>query len=339
MEGYVNAIHIASMPRKSPRSHAFGGTGRQHDSSEFLMYLVGVLHDEMNKNRDKPDYLEQTMSIVKSETRDLSQKEKDDYYNKATDLMDTRDAIRQEWRRKLAGDDSEFSNLFHGMEVQLIRCTREDCGYLKKSWREFSVLQMLFPPKFTMRGSKHPSVSLSDVLKYSFNVETPDPLGEYKCTNCKTANTCVQDRAVTYLPDYLILEFSRFAANQYEPGKTQNQSFSAEKIRTQITFAENINLKQIFIPVDSPSSLPGDDDAVRGCVEPFIYDCYGIIMHLGSGIQSGHYYALTRNLDMPGTPQGKWHEFNDELVREQPFSFSQMHDKHVTHIFLKRRKN
>ena len=306
------------------------------------MYLIMVLHDEMNRKRNMPDYQEQMMNIYNTQTSHLSQKEKDDFYDKSTDLLDTRDAIRQEWRRKLAGDDSEFSNLFHGMEAQLIRCTRPDCSYVKKNWREFSVLQMLFPPKYTKPGNKFPSVNLTDIFRHMFNLESPDPLADYKCVNCKSPD-CVQDRAVTYLPDYLILEFSRFQANQVEPERDAGgkiiQQFEASKIKTQINFTEKMDLKPIFIPVDSPSSRPGDTPDVRGCVEPFIYDCYGIIMHKGNTIQSGHYVAMTRNLDMPGQRQSRWHRFNDQHVEVCDFSWSHQPNTQVTHIFLKRRKS
>ena len=302
------------------------------------MYLIVVLHDEMNKKRNKPDYLEQMMNIFNEKTAHLSQEEKDNFYDQTTDLLDTRDAIRQEWQRKLAADDSELSNFFFGMDAQLIKCTRPDCGYVKKNWREFSVLQLQFPPKYTVPGSRYPSVNLTDIFRHMFNLETPDPLGDYKCVKCKTANVCVQDRAVTYLPDYLVLEFGRFQASQYEPGRDPDQQFQAYKIKTQITFSQKIDLKPIFIPVGSPSSRPGDREDVRGCVEPFIYDCYGIIMHRGATIQSGHYIAMTRNLDMPGQPQSRWHQFNDQTVTPMDFSLSQRPDTHVTHIFMKRRK-
>lgn len=336
---------MASMPRKSPKSQAFGGTGRQHDSSEFLMYLITVLHDEMNKKRNKPDYLQQLMDIYKAQTDHLSEKEKDRFHDKSTDMLDTRDAIRQEWRRKLAGDDSVFSNLFHGMDAQLIKCTKNDCRYVKKNWREFSVLQMQFPPKYTEIGTRFPSINLTEIFRHMFNLENPDPLTGYKCVNCNRENTCVQDRAVTYLPDYLILEFSRFQANQYEPERDQagnfidEDAFQAHKIKTRIKFSEKVDLKPIFIPVDSPPSRPGDKDDVRGCVEPFIYDCYGIIIHKGQTVQSGHYIAFTRNLDMPGQSQSRWHQFNDQTVTPADFQDTQRPDTHVTHIFMKRRRN
>ncbi len=309
------------------------------------MFLIDVLHDETNKKRDKPDYQQQLKNIEKSQTEHLpTQKEKDNFHDRSLDLLDNRIAIRQEWRRKLAGDDSAFSNLFHGMESVLIKCTKPDCRYVKKVFTGFSILQVNFPSKYTKIGKEFPSVSLTDIFRHEFNLQDLqklDKLPDYKCVNCKAPNTCVKDRVVTYLPDYLILEFPRFQTNQSDVDSFGNppREFESNKIKTRITFSEKIDLKPIFIPVESPPSLPGDNDEVRGCIEPFIYDCYGIIIHKGSTIQSGHYIAYTRNLDMPGQSQSRWHQFNDQTVTPIDFAESQKPDTHVTNIFLKRRKN
>ena len=58
--------------------------------------------------------------------------------------------------------------------------------------------------------------------------------------------------------------------------------------------------------VDYPFDLDLSEFAVEA--EKRIYDLVGVVKHIGSTIGSGHYIAFCK-LD------GKWHEFNDKIVR------------------------
>lgn len=239
-------------------------------------------------------------------------------------------AVRQEWRKNLAGSDSEVSRFFQGMEATITECG--NCGFEKKNFAEFTALKVDFPQKYTERGVHIEKVSLTEMLDESFNKPGND-MEDVLCASCEKRANAQQKRAITYMPDYLILDFPRFRDDgDKEYGK----------IRTRIDFTESLNLDKIFISVPSPPARPDDTPADRGHVGPFQYDVYAVIMHIGKQIQSGHYFALARSIDKPGHPSSRWHEFNDKIATPAEFAECQTKRKNtyatVTNIFLKRRQ-
>ena len=45
---------------------------------------------------------------------------------------------------------------------------------------------------------------------------------------------------------------------------------------------------------------------------PIDYELYGMVVHMGSSLHSGHYISLVK------APNGQWNEISDSMVRERP---------------------
>lgn len=322
------------MPRKSPKNQAFGGTARQHDASEFLTYLMGVLDDELNNKRDKPDYQAQLRALLPSH---LTEKEKDDWdTGEHTSFLNTQVAMRQEWQRQLNGDNSEIFKVFHGQEAWMMRCTKPDCGFVRKRFRPFPCIQLNFPYDYITGKASSTSISMMTMFRTELNTVGGHIIEGHICYKCKRESTCIQDRAITYMPEHLIVEFLRFGV-QFDPADVPpGTEAQTDKLTTQVQFPETIDLGPLFIPLDPPPS--GGIKMEHGQTAPFIYDCYAVNMHRGRDLQSGHYVAMTRSLDKPNLEASKWHRFNDQVVTETLFEECQRPGTTVTQIFLKRRK-
>ena len=323
------------MPRKSPKNQAFGGSARQHDAGEFLQYILEVLHDELNSKRNLPDYGAQLRTdLLKRYPHLVGAPEKtiSDYPDsEPTSHLNTQVAIHQEWRRQLSADDSEISNLFHGQGAWITRCSMKDCGFALKRFRHFPVLQLNFPDKY-ISGELTTPLSLTELIRWQINLDPANAslVEGYKCQNCKRENVCYQERAITYFPDYLIIEFQRFSGYDTE-GK------GSAKLTAQVKFTEKIDLTSAFIPMGDPPQ--GGIKLDRGQVGPFHYDCYAVVMHHGDSLQYGHYTSITRSLDKRGHTSSIWHRFNDTFIDQTNFAECQKRNTTVTHVFLKRIQN
>jgi ubiquitin carboxyl-terminal hydrolase 8 len=323
------------MPRKSPKNQAFGGSARQHDAAEFLLYILDVLHDELNFKRNQPDYgaqlrtdlLERYPHLVGAPEKEISEYPD----SEPTSHLNTQVAINQEWQRQLSADDSEISRLFHGQSAWITRCSMKDCGFALKRFRHFPVLQLNFPDKYTSRELFAP-LSLMELIRWQINLDPRNAsiVEDYKCQKCKRDKVCYQERAITYMPDYLIIEFQRFSGYDTE-------GLGSAKLTAQVKFTESIDLTPAFIPMGDPP--PGGINLDRGQIGPFHYDCYAVVMHHGDTLQDGHYTAITRSLDKRGHLSSIWHRFNDTYIDRTTFAECQKPKTTVTHVFMKRMQN
>lgn len=318
------------MPRRSPKADAFGGPGRQHDASDFLIYFIDVLHDEMNFKRDLPDYQAQLVIDLVRRHPELVGKTKNDISNfpddEPTSYLNTQTAIVQEWGRFLDGENSKISTIFRGLDTWITHCPT--CGFALKRFSPYTVLQINFPDKYTTRAGYAP-LTLMDMIRWQFNADPKNcqKMEGYKCQRCKTKDLCYQDRAISYFSDYLILEFQRFL--QVDGG------LESAKITAQVKFSETIDLTSAFIRFDEPT--PDGIKLYGGQIGPFIYDCYAVVLHHGDTLKQGHYTAIARSLDKSNHASGTWHRFNDTHVEPTNFQVTQADKATVTQVFMKRR--
>lgn len=299
------------MPRKTLKSQAFGGTALQHDAGEFITFIMDVLHDELNFNRDKPDYQKQ-LGLMTEQEQD------------ARNTINVQLAIHQEWQRYLAGDNSLISHLCHGQRVYVLECSH--CRKSTKQWQNFQMLLANFPEKYSVPGAPR-SIGLVDLLRTSYTRTATELIEESKCDGCNMVGTRRSSLWVSRFPDYLIIECVRF----------WNRHDVMGKVSTHVTFPDMLDLTEFFIPITGDA--PGDLKVLPEQKGPFIYDCYGVTQHFGSSLQGGHWIANARSLDKANTSNARqWHEFNDSTVKKSRFEATQGPSSHATHIFLKRRR-
>lgn len=289
MQDYVNRVHSGRVTDQRIRALAYGGNGRQHDSAEFLNFLLEILDDELNPRRNLPE-------PKTDDPRYESQINKRPF-NEAADIA---------WNYLTAREQSPITKKLKGMIGHVSICP--GCKFESKTFELFTYLNLTIPDD--RRG-----YTITNIIRENFGKE--ETISDYTCDNCKEKHNIIRKDILCYLPDYLIIELNRYNSSQI-------------KLHNPITFPE----RGLELPATacSPSSSL-DNKRRKG---PFVYDTYGVTMHVGDSIGKGHYYTVARSLDKPmvnGSP-GKWHEFND--VRVEPREFSATQGRLATILFLKR---
>ena len=96
--------------------------GQQHDSQEFLMYLLDILHEDLNKVRKKP-FIENK--------------------NTMNEIKEDKVISKYEWNNFLRRNQSLIVDLFYGQFKSEILCPDMDkCGFVSKKFDVFTCLSL-----------------------------------------------------------------------------------------------------------------------------------------------------------------------------------------------------
>lgn len=265
---------------------------RQQDAKEFFDFLVDCLHEDLNiawqRTPLKPLTAEQEM-----------QREK----YKITD------AAPIEWSRYEHRDRSFVSSLFAGQHASRLKCLT--CRNTSTTYEAFYSISIEIPRSGT--GDIH------RCLESYTQEERLAPDERWKCPYCKCERDATKQIILTRLPQFLVIHFKRFSAGRSDGGGTR-------KVHTPIDFPlHNLNMDRYVLSPPTPqtngtqtngelSTSSGPDPST---LPPFSYDCYGVLRHLGSSGDGGHYISLVKD-----QARGCWRKFDDE--RHYDFDPSQL---------------
>jgi ubiquitin C-terminal hydrolase len=121
-----------------------------------------------------------------------------------------------------------------------------------------------------------------------------DGAERYKCERCSTLSAANKRISVAQAPQVLLLHLKRFKANGW--GKNYSH----------IGFNTTLNLEPYMTP--PPAADEPATPAAAGRAASAKYNLFGVVVHSGYGMHSGHYFAYVRD----GT--GKWYCCDDSLV-------------------------
>lgn len=258
---------------------------RQQDAKEFFDFLVDCLHEDLNiawqRTPLKPLTSEQEL-----------QRER----YKITE------AAPIEWQRYEHRDRSFISSLFAGQHASRLKCLT--CGSTSTTYEAFYSISIEIPRS-----------GVGDIYRCLASYTQEERLApdeRWKCPNCKCERDATKRIILTRLPQFLVIHFKRFSAGRSDGGGTR-------KVHTPIDFPLNGLIMDNYVA--SPQAhaanghsqngtvLNGDKgaDADAATLPPFSYDCYGVLRHLGSSGDGGHYISLVKD-------QGRncWRRFDDE---------------------------
>lgn len=194
-------------------------------------------------------------------------------------------AAAEYWRSHSERNDSVVDQYWRGLYHSLTKC--EQCG-LKT--QQFEVWDFL--PITLVEG---PPVGLHTLLAEYF---APEPLEDYACDRCK-AKATAKYVSLARLPAVLCISLVRFDRQ-------------LRKRFIKVTWDVNdIDLSRYFLPPSdrNVASVPDGDKAFTA---PFRYECYAIVVHAGTTLNGGHYYAYVRD---PRTQDPyAWLKCNDERI-------------------------
>ena len=155
----------------------FSGT-QQHDSQEFLAFLLDGLHEDLNKVLKK-EYIQ----------------EQDNH-----GIPDIK-ASHISWENHLMRNDSIIVDLFQGQFKSTLTCLQ--CGFYSATFEAFMYLSVPIP------GSSN--VTLMDCVRQFTKAEKVSGTNSWFCARCKTHRESAKQLEIWRLPPVLLIHLKRFS--------------------------------------------------------------------------------------------------------------------------------
>lgn len=270
----------------------------QHDANDFLVFLLDVLHEDLNRN------------CLRTRLNDLTPAEE-----RQRESMPVQLASRVEWNRWSHRNASWISKLFSGQHLSRLQCPV--CGWTSTSYEAFYTISLEIPRK----GPAH----LYDCLRNYTKEERLGPDEAWTCPRCKVPRQASKRITITRAPQILVIQLKRF--------KSVRRGFT-DKNNAFVDFPlTGLDLTPFCVPPLSAAAARDvqarygptavleldrsgnamDDDTTT---PPFEYNAYGVVQHFGT-LTGGHYTALVRGSTTGGAAGGgQWFEFNDRMIND-----------------------
>ncbi|KAG1850912.1 hypothetical protein F4604DRAFT_1807965 [Suillus subluteus] len=248
--------------RKSICTHApqFSGSD-QHDSQEFLTFLLDGLHEDLNRVLNKPS--NGTTPEREAELERLPQAI----------------ASAQEWEIYRMRNDSLIVDFFQGQFKNRLVCLT--CRKTSTTYNSFMYLSLPVP---SVKGPSKTSLQLC--LDAFVKEEVLSGTEAWHCPYCKTLRNATKQLSLSRLPPILLIHLKRFS----------HKGVFTDKIETVVDFPlKGLDLTNYMPPAlppgmrNSTNGIGGDDPRVQ--TPPYKYDLYGVTNHFGN-LSNGHYTAF-----------------------------------------------
>ncbi|KAF8075154.1 ubiquitin carboxyl-terminal hydrolase 4 [Lyophyllum atratum] len=249
----------------------------QHDSQEFLSFLLDGIHEDFNRVLAKDPWIPTPE------------------HEAALERLPVQIASDQEWNIWRKRNDSLIVDFFQGQFRNRLQCYT--CETTSTTYNAFSILQLPIP-----RGKKG-RVALKDCLDAFFDAEVLENDDAWDCPRCKVKRRASKTLSLARLPPILLIHLKRFATN----------STSSNKIDTFVDFPmKSLDLTN-YMPAPLPiavdrraAGVPTSLEDPRTQSPPYRYDLYGVTNHSGT-LTGGHYTASIAS-------RGGWVNCDDSVI-------------------------
>lgn len=212
------------------------------------------------------------------------------------------------WRDYSTASASIIDKYFRGLEVFISRCQNAECRQEIRMFQPCDVWILNIAAEIGGEGNGYGVTDLDRLLaSHQASEHFPD-------LKCETCNQPGRTRRAKFarLPDRLAFCLNRFNSSF---GQSRN-SFSSilsgggsNKIHTKVRFPiRDLDLTKYCAEPD-PDMATTDDAHYAGRMK---YDCYAVTVHVGQGINGGHYYTYVQ--DEQSKDPTDWFKCNDDLV-------------------------
>ncbi|KAJ3105353.1 ubiquitin-specific protease doa4 [Phlyctochytrium bullatum] len=162
----------------------------QHDSSEFLTFLLDMIHEDLNN-----------APLANSASRMIGSMGSD------ADAMLPEGALQLKmWQRHLRQNYSIIVDLFQGQLESKLRCLT--CGKTSTSFNPFMYLSIPIP-------ANSESADITDCVKKFIEPEKLNGENRWFCPRCRTRRDAVKETYVVRFPAILIIHLKRFEYTGY----------------------------------------------------------------------------------------------------------------------------
>ncbi|KAL4264076.1 Ubiquitin-specific protease doa4 [Pleurotus pulmonarius] len=247
----------------------------QHDSQEFLSFLLDIIHEDLNRVITKP--------VWKTTPEEEAELEK----------LPPQIASEREWKAWKMRNDSLIVDYFQGQLRNRLECMT--CHQTSTTYNVFSMLQLPVP-------SRSGKIHLQKCLDAFFNHEVMEKDDAWDCPRCKTKRKATKQLSLARLPPILLIHLKRF----------ETRGRFSDKIDTFVEYPLKALDLTNFMPPPLPTGADKgqvsiDPSDPRTQLPPYRYDLYGVTNHYGN-LSSGHYTAYIAS-------RGGWMSCDDSSVR------------------------
>ncbi|KAJ8457206.1 hypothetical protein ONZ45_g18404 [Pleurotus djamor] len=247
----------------------------QHDSQEFLSFLLDIIHEDLNRVIAKPVW-----NPTPEEEAELEK-------------LPPQIASEREWKAWKMRNDSLIVDYFQGQLRNRLQCMT--CNQTSTTYNVFSMLQLPVP-------SKSSKIPLQKCLDAFFNHEVLEKDDAWVCPRCKTKRKATKQLSLARLPPILLINLKRF----------ETHGRFSDKVDTFVEFPlKGLDLTNLMPPPLPAGADKGqvsiDPNDPRTQLPPYRYDLYGVTNHYGN-LSSGHYTAYIAS-------RGGWVTCDDSSVR------------------------
>ena len=152
------------------------------------------------------------------------------------------------------------------------------CSFCNYNINNVQILNILFFPLEEIRkfkNYKHKNVFIIDCFEY---YEKTDIYPSFHCNNCKSDSSVYSQTKIVFSPRTLIINLNRGKGIEFS---------------VNIIYEEYLNLRKFILHENSP----------------YYYELIGVICHLGSNDEGGHFIAYCKNSE-----NCEWYKYNDQFV-------------------------
>ena len=272
-QDYIHHIHSKTADgKKKPENEIFGGPAQQ-DAHEFYSFIMDNIHDETNILRDREPAKEEKPYMPKHGTI-------------VQNAMDY-------WRDYSGASASIIDKYFRGLDVFISCCQNHDCR------QEIRLFQPSDVWILNLAGVSDPT----DLDRLLANHQALEHFPELRCETCNKPGRTRRAKFAR-LPDRLA-----FCLNRFHGYGGSGWTSSSNKIHTKVRFPiRDLDLTR-YVAEPDPDMSSTDDPHFAGRMR---YDCYAVTVHVGQGINGGHYYSYVQ--DEQSRDPTDWWRCNDEAV-------------------------
>ncbi|ODN86082.1 hypothetical protein L198_07375 [Cryptococcus wingfieldii CBS 7118] len=233
----------------------------QHDSQEFLSFVLDGLHEDLNRIKKKPAPVE--MTPEREAMLETSPPEV---------------ASESEWQIYRQRNDSLIVDLFQGQYRNRLQCLT--CHKTSTTYDAFMYMSLPVPTGKT-------KVVVQELIDEFVKHEIMEKEDAWYCPRCKTRRRATKTLSISRLPPVLLIQLKRFT--------TRDGRFW-DKSETPVIFPiRGLDLSR-YLPARRQDTGAGglDMNDPRTQVGPFKYDLYAVSNHMGT-LSSGHYTAFVKS--------------------------------------------
>lgn len=192
------------------------------------------------------------------------------------------------WQSHLQYNQSIIDRYWRLLEVTEVRC--RECATRTFTFSSWFCLMLPITEPTTLEAAMR-------------NKCRPELIEDFHCNHCRRSTASDRSEYYARLPPLVCIVLNRFGST--------NRYGQSSKCTDRVTWDFNsLDLTPYFLsPQDCARGEQISDRAFRG---PFEYECYAVLVHQGSTVNSGHYYSYVR--DQGTHDPYAWFCCNDERV-------------------------